>query len=163
MYNNIFQLQVLQQNDDNWLCMSQIYTCRQVPLKCAPIYHVIVYNTAITEVEYEWDSELTKDTSHLTLMGELWGVSCEYFVKIWLYYNSTVLYVYVYIYIHVYIYICVFRYSEFWNMPRTCPSRLYCHLCTSFSDSNLFMPCKCKTKSWITSPFMLLLLWLEPP
>ena len=76
-----------------WLCMSQIHTCRQVPLQCGPIYHDIVYSTAITEAEYEWDSELTKDTPHLTLMGELWGVSCEYFDKNWLHYNSTVLYI----------------------------------------------------------------------
>ena len=35
---------------------------------------------------------LTTDTPHLALTGELWGVYCEYFGENWLHYNSTALY-----------------------------------------------------------------------
>ena len=30
----------------------------------------------MTEAEYKSDMQLTKDTPHLTLTGELWGVYC---------------------------------------------------------------------------------------
>ena len=34
-----------------------------------------------TQAEYQSDAEYTKDTPYLALMGELWDVFCEYFVK----------------------------------------------------------------------------------
>ena len=43
------------------------------------IQHDISYNIAVTETEQKSESELTKDTPKLTLMGEFWGVYCEDF------------------------------------------------------------------------------------
>ena len=36
----------------------------------------------VVKVEHKSKFELTGDTSYLALMGELWGVNCEYLVKI---------------------------------------------------------------------------------
>ena len=36
--------------------------------------------------------QLTKDTPYCTVMGELCGVYCEYFIEIQLYYNITLQY-----------------------------------------------------------------------
>ena len=43
-------------------------------------------------VEHRADFELTKDSPYITLMGELWGIYCEYFGKYWLFYNGTTMY-----------------------------------------------------------------------
>ena len=45
-----------------------------------------------TEAEYQSDAGFTKDTPFLSLVGELWGVFCEYLWENWLCYNSTALY-----------------------------------------------------------------------
>ena len=42
--------------------------------------------------EHKSDFELTKDTSYLALMGELWGVCCEDSGENWSHYNGTALY-----------------------------------------------------------------------
>ena len=37
----------------------------------------MIYLTAVTEAKYKLESEPTKYTPYLTLMGELWDVFCE--------------------------------------------------------------------------------------
>ena len=44
-----------------------------------------------TEAEYESEFECTKDTSYLTLIGELLGVFCENFWENWPCYSETCL------------------------------------------------------------------------
>ena len=44
-----------------------------------------------TQAEYQSDAGSTKDTPYLALMGELWDVSCEYFLENWPRNNGTVL------------------------------------------------------------------------
>ena len=45
-----------------------------------------------TEAEYQSDAGSTKYTPYLALMGELWGVFCEYLWENWPRYNGTALY-----------------------------------------------------------------------
>ena len=52
----------------------------------------------ITTAEHKSDFGPIKDFPYLPLMGELWGVYCEYFGENWLRYNSIALYIYIYIY-----------------------------------------------------------------
>ena len=47
------------------------------------------YSIAGTEMEYQSEAEPTKDTPQLALMGEQWGVFCEYFDENWPRYNGT--------------------------------------------------------------------------
>ena len=44
------------------------------------------------EAEYQSDAGTTKDTPYLALMGELWGVFCEYLRENQPRYNGTALY-----------------------------------------------------------------------
>ena len=46
-----------------------------------------------TEAEYESDAESKKYTPYLALMGELWGVFCEYLWGNWPSYNGTTMHV----------------------------------------------------------------------
>ena len=46
----------------------------------------------VTDVEYEWEIEPTKDTPYLVLTGELWAVFCDDFREKWLRYNDTAMY-----------------------------------------------------------------------
>ena len=55
-------------------------------------YDNIAYITAVTKSEYKSEYGPTKDTPHLTLMGELWSVFCQDFQENWLRYNNTTLY-----------------------------------------------------------------------
>ena len=43
--------------------------------------------------ESESNFRITTDILYLSLMGELWGVYCEYFGENWLRYNGTTLYI----------------------------------------------------------------------
>ena len=54
---------------------------RWIPLTKASdmIKHDIVQITAVTEAEYEYKFEPTKDTPYLTWTGELLGVFCDGF------------------------------------------------------------------------------------
>ena len=55
--------------------------------------------------EHKSDTELTKDTPYLALMGELWSVCFEDLGENWQRYNSTALYKEVYQYFFLYGYI----------------------------------------------------------
>ena len=48
---------------------------------------------APTEAEYQVGDEFTKDTSHLTLIGELWSIFCEHSWENWTSYNDTTRYI----------------------------------------------------------------------
>ena len=63
----------------------------QVPLQRGPIYHYITHGTAMT-AEHVSDFNLTRDTPHLALTGELWGVYCEDFGENWPHHNGTALF-----------------------------------------------------------------------
>ena len=39
----------------------------------------VSYSNVLTEVEFDSEVKLTKDTPYLVLKGELWGVNCDYF------------------------------------------------------------------------------------
>ena len=64
-----------------------------MPLKRGPIYHDIIYGTAMTGAELKSDFKFTTDSPYLALTGELWGVYCEDFGENWPSYNGTALYV----------------------------------------------------------------------
>ena len=50
---------------------------------------------ADVQAEYQFDAGFTKGTLYLALMGEVWGVFCQYFFKEnWPHYNVTALYLY---------------------------------------------------------------------
>ena len=53
-----------------------------VPEKRGPIYHNIIYDTAMTGAELKSDVKFTTGTPYLALMGEVWGVYCEHLEKI---------------------------------------------------------------------------------
>ena len=42
--------------------------------------------------DYQSDAGSTKDAPYVALMGELWGVFCEYLWENWPRYNGTALY-----------------------------------------------------------------------
>ena len=46
----------------------------------------------ITGTEAEYQSDAVSQKTFLSLMGEPWGVFCEYLWENWLCYNSTALY-----------------------------------------------------------------------
>ena len=55
--------------------------------------HELIRALATTEAGYQSDAESTKDSPYLALMGELWGVFCEYFGENWPRNNGTALYI----------------------------------------------------------------------
>ena len=54
--------------------------------------HMIVQSVITWYRMHHSVSELSKDSSYSTLMGELWGVSCEHFGESWPCYNEFGLY-----------------------------------------------------------------------
>ena len=60
---------------------------------CQVHYNAVQYiKIAGIEAEYQSDAGSTNDTLYLALMGELWGVFCEYLSENWPHFNGTTLY-----------------------------------------------------------------------
>ena len=69
-----------------------IQNLQSITVECC--YNIVQYNKILhciitrTEAEYQSGAEPTKDNPYLALMGEVWGIFCEYFWENWQYYNQ---------------------------------------------------------------------------